>query len=84
MLQDKTQFPVVQCQISEAKLESYLFELMPAQIAGRIFDESIEAMEDHILVCPSCLKKSEDHLSIVQALRRFERHSGSISKATAF
>ncbi len=69
-MRNKDEFPSSSCQISEAQLEVYLFGLMPAQIAGQIYDLSIENMEDHLLICPSCQQKAEAHIMLTWALKR--------------
>lgn len=76
--------PPVPCEVSERQLEAYLFGLMPAQISGNIYDPSVEMMEDHVLICHSCLEKAEHHVSIGMALKRSQQHQRKRSIAMVF
>ena len=55
--------------LPETTLENYLTEMMPAQIAGAIYDGSIEFVEDHLLICPVCQERAETHELLMRALR---------------
>lgn len=46
---------------SEETLERYLF--------GSLLDQEIERVEEHLLVCHSCIDTAEQLLSFVQSLR---------------
>jgi anti-sigma factor ChrR (cupin superfamily) len=46
---------------SEETLEHYLF--------GTLLDQEVEQVEEHLLVCHSCIESAEQILSFVQSLR---------------
>ena len=46
---------------SEETLEHYLF--------GTLLDKEVEQVEEHLLVCHSCIDTAEQILSFVQSLR---------------
>jgi anti-sigma factor ChrR (cupin superfamily) len=46
---------------SEETLEHYLF--------GTLLDQEVEQVEEHLLVCHSCIDTAEQILSFVQSLR---------------
>ena len=47
--------------INEDLLEQYLFGTLP--------EAEIESLEEHLLVCHSCIDAAELHLAFVQSLR---------------
>jgi anti-sigma factor RsiW len=47
--------------ISEDLLEQYLFGTLP--------DAELESLEEHLLVCHSCIETAEQLLAFVQSLR---------------
>lgn len=47
--------------INEDLLEQYLFGTLP--------DVEVESLEEHLLVCHSCIDAAEQHLTFVQSLR---------------
>jgi hypothetical protein len=47
---------------SEETLERYLF--------GSLLDQEVEQVEEHLLVCHSCIDSAEQLLSFVQSLRK--------------
>ena len=57
------------CWLPESRLERYLFGLLPEQIAGSIYAECIEKIEDHLLICPQCLGRAEAHDLLVRTIR---------------
>lgn len=61
--------------LSEKSLESYLMNLLPAQINGSIFDDSVTTIENHLLICSKCLRFAESHDALINALRAQRRQS---------
>jgi len=55
--------------LKESTLEAFLMGRLPAQIAGSIYDDSLAKIEDHLLICPSCLEAAETHDFLYLALR---------------
>ena len=62
--------------VSERTLESFLMNLLPAQIAGRIYDDSIVQIEDHLIICAKCQDFGERHVRLVNALRAERNKAG--------
>ncbi len=65
--------------VSEKHLESYLMNLLPAQIGGSIYDESLAQIEDHLLICPKCQAAAETHDLLMAAFRMDRAQSGGFS-----
>jgi hypothetical protein len=68
--------------VSASQLEQYLMNLLPAQIGGSIYDESVTMIEDHLLVCPICLDRAEIQHVLTVALRESLRVSSKLAKTT--
>ena len=49
--------------------------LLPAQIAGSIYDETVEEIENHLLLCAPCQTAAMKHLLLVGALQESEREA---------
>ena len=49
--------------------------LLPAQLAGSIYDKTVEQIENHLLLCEQCQTAAMNHLLLVGALRQSERES---------
>jgi hypothetical protein len=58
---------------SEEILERYLF--------GSLLDRDVERVEEHLLVCHSCIDSAEQLLSFVQSLRRTLKPKGTKTRA---
>lgn len=58
--------------VPSSRLELYLMNLLPAQIGGSIYHESVEMIEDHLLVCPICLDQAETQQLLMAGLRAGE------------
>ena len=59
----------IKCRVKNSLLEAYLLNRMPAQVAGKIYDRSIQDLEDHLLICQRCLTRAESQEAMVQALK---------------
>ena len=55
--------------------------LLPAQIAGRIYDDSIVQIEDHLMICAKCQDFGERHVRLVNALRVERAKAGTKTMA---
>lgn len=59
----------IKCRVKNSLLEAYLLNRMPAQVAGMIYNRSIQDLEDHLLICNRCLERAESQEAMVQALK---------------
>ena len=59
--------------INEDLLEQYLFGTLP--------DVEIESLEEHLLVCHSCIDAAEELLAFVQSLRNTLDHAAPMARA---
>lgn len=66
--------------VPSSRLELYLMNLLPAQIGGSIYDDSVAMIEDHLMVCPICLDQAETQQLLMAGLRAGEGHMRKLAR----